>query len=415
MQHHIISQSGHLSAEAIHAFIDEALGSLDVSGERLLVIVPDNTRTMPMPEVFVQLKRIFSGPAAALDFLVALGTHPPLTPAELSDLFGQVVVGGRIGEHQIMNHRWDDQGMLEEIGVIPADEMAELTGGKMRLDLPVRINRTIFSYDRVLICGPVFPHEVVGFSGGNKYFFPGIAGPEIINVTHWLGALLTSYAVIGAGYTPVRGVIDRAASFINLPKQCLALVLDHDGVFGLFFGSPETAWEGASTLSARVHIHTTGRTFQRVLAVMPEMYDDLWVGGKGMYKLEPVVVDGGELVIYAPHITRVSYTHGDILKEVGYHVCDFFQAHWETYRHYPWSVLAHATHVKGLGRYDPATDLEKPRIQVSLATGLPRALCEKINLGYRDPASIEPSAWENRQEEGILVVRRAGEQLYRVE
>ena len=57
----------------------------------------------------------------------------------------------------------------------------------------------------------MFPHEVVGFSGGNKYLFPGIAGPEIINFTHWLGALITNYDVIGAGYTPVRAVIDRAA------------------------------------------------------------------------------------------------------------------------------------------------------------------------------------------------------------
>jgi hypothetical protein len=67
-----------------------------------------------------------------------------------------------------------------------------------------------------LVVGPVFPHEVVGFSGGNKYFFPGISSQEVINVSHWLGTLMTSAEIIGTrGITPVRAMIDEAVSLVR--------------------------------------------------------------------------------------------------------------------------------------------------------------------------------------------------------
>jgi nickel-dependent lactate racemase len=278
----------------------------------------------------------------------------------------------------------------------------------------VSLNRLIFEYDQLLICGPVFPHEVVGFSGGNKYLFPGIAGPEIINFTHWLGALISNYHVIGAGYTPVRAVIDRAASLVTQPVACFALVVTHDGLVGLHFGSPHEAWQAASALSAQTHIVHVDRPLRRVLSVMPAMYDDLWTAAKGMYKMEPAVADGGEVVIFAPHITEVSYTHGRIIDQVGYHCRDYFVAQWDRFKHYPGGVLAHSTHLKGLGSYDRASGVETPRIAVTLATGISEARCRHINLGYLDPARVRLEEWRNREHEGVLLVPRAGEMLYRV-
>jgi nickel-dependent lactate racemase len=156
------------------------------------------------------------------------------------------------------------------------------------------------------------------------------------------------------------------------------------------------------------------RPFRRVLSIMPEMYDDLWTAAKGMYKLEPVVADGGDVVIFAPHITEVSYTHGAIIDEIGYHCRDYFLAQWERFKRYPGGVLAHSTHVKGAGRYDAATGIETPRIAVTLATGIPESRCRRINLGYLDPASVRPDEWDKREGEEMLVVRRAGEMLYRL-
>jgi lactate racemase len=186
------------------------------------------------------------------------------------------------------------------------------------------------------------------------------------------------------------------------------------GLAGIYFGMPEEAWTSAADLSAQTHIVYVDRPFQRVLSIMPEMYDDLWTAAKGMYKMEPAVADGGEVIIYAPHITEVSYTHGRLIDEIGYHCRDYFLQQWDKFRDYPGGVLAHSTHLKGLGTYDPETGIESPRIRVTLATSIPVERCARINLGYLDPNKINVKVWENRESEGLLVVRRAGEMLYRI-
>ncbi len=408
------SAERYLKPGEVRRIVRQALSSLALTGKRLLVIIPDGTRTMPMPLMFDAIEAEAGTRASALDYLVALGTHQPMTDPQLSQLVGKKVTNGRAGRSRIFNHRWDDPGTFAPLGVIPAAKIRELSGGRLEREVPVTLNKLILDYDQILICGPVFPHEVVGFSGGNKYLFPGIAGPEIINFTHWLGAIITNYEVIGAGYTPVRAVIDHAAGMVPRPVSCLALVVTHGGLAGLFFGSPQDAWRAAADLSAKVHVVYVERPFRRVLSVMPEMYDDLWTAAKGMYKLEPAVADGGEIVIYAPHITEVSYTHGKIIDEIGYHCRDYFLAQWKRFERYPGGVLAHSTHVKGLGQYEAETGTERPRIQVTLATGIPEERCRRINLGYLDPAGVRIEDWQGREDEGILAVPRAGEMLYRL-
>ncbi len=396
--------------DIVHA----GLASLSLDGKRVLFIIPDGTRTMPMPRMFALFHEALAGKARALDFLVALGTHQPMDDAQLSRHLGVAVAGGRAGESRVFNHEWNDVATFATVGEISADEIRELSGGRLAQKVSVTLNRRIFDYDQLVICGPVFPHEVVGFSGGNKYFFPGIAGPDVINFTHWLGALITNYEVIGSGYTPVRAVIDRAASFVNVPTACFALVVTHAGLAGLYFGSARDAWEQAAALSSKRHIVWLDEPVRQVLSVMPEMYADVWTAGKGMYKIEPVVADGGEVVIYAPHIKDVSVTHGAVIEEIGYHCRDYFVAQPERFAKYPGGVVAHSTHVKGLGTYDPATGIEKPRVNVTLATGISEERCRRINLGYRDPASIDVASWTGREREGVLVVPRAGEMLYRL-
>jgi nickel-dependent lactate racemase len=403
-----------LTENEARQFVSQALDTLAVDGKRVLILIPDGTRSMPMPLMAGLFEEFLQPRAASVDYLVALGTHQPMSDAHLSRLLGKKVVNGCAGKGRIYNHDWSNPANFTHIGTIPAREVGELTGGMMAQDVPIRLNRLIYDYDHLIICGPVFPHEVVGFSGGNKYFFPGIAGPEIINITHWLGALLTSYQVIGTSYTPVRALIDRAADLIDRPTACLALVVTYAGLAGIYFGLPRAAWLAAAALSARVHIVWVDKPFQRVISVMPEMYDDLWTAAKGMYKVEPVVADGGEVIIYAPHINEVSYSHGRQIDEIGYHCRDYFLAQWQRFKGYPGGVLAHSTHLKGLGQFERSTGIEKGRIRVTLATGIPAERCRRINLGYLDPAALDPSAWQGREEEGILVVPRAGEMLYRI-
>ena len=402
-----------LEASEVREIVAQAVAALDRRWRRVLVLTPDGTRTMPLA-LLVDLLEEELGPAVdALDYLVALGTHRPMSDEQLSSLLGRKVRNGRAGRSQVFNHSSAPEA-LTTVGTIPAAEVAAITRGLLSEDVPVRVNRLVLEYDAILVCGPVFPHEVVGFSGGNKYFFPGIAGPEVINLTHWLGALLSSFEVIGSGYTPVRALIDHAAALIDRPKACLAAVVGEKGLQGLFFGDPHQAWLGASELSSRVHVTWVDAPYSTVVSVMPPMYEDLWTAAKGMYKVEPAVADGGEVILYAPRLAEVSYTHGKAIEEIGYHCRDYFLGQWERFRHVPGGVLAHSTHLKGLGTYDAATGVETPRIRVTLATAIPEERCRLLNLGYLDPATLDPATLAGREAEGILVVPRAGERLYRV-
>lgn len=386
----------------------------DYAGQRVLLVIPDSTRTAPVGLMFKTLHRHLAGHVRALDLLVALGTHQPMSEeaicarleidsAERRDRYRKV---------QFFNHTWDDPAALVEVGTLAASEVGQITEGRFALDVPVEINRRLFEYDEVIIVGPVFPHEVVGFSGGNKYLFPGVAGPRLLNFFHWLGAVITTPKVIGHKWTPVRRVLDRAAALVNVRKRCFALVVDGPHLAGLFAGTPEAAWDAASDLSAQLHIRIVERPFHTILACAPAMYDEIWTAGKCMYKLEPVLADGGELIIYAPHIAQISFTHGPRIAEVGYHCRDYFMRQWDRFKDYPWGVLAHSTHVHGLGTYQ--NSVEHPRARVTLATRIPEAHCRAIHLGYRDPASLRPEDFAGREAEGILMVPKAGEILYRL-
>ena len=405
-----------LTEAEVHGLVSEFVERERIGGKRVLAIIPDNTRSAPIGLLFRELYGLLVGQAGRLDFLIALGTHPPMSEAALNRHLG-ISAEDREKTYagtKVYNHRWDQTKSLAHIGTVPREEIESIAGGMLSQDLRVTVNRLIFNYDQLIALGPVFPHEVVGYSGGTKYFFPGISGPEVTDFTHWLGALMTSMAIIGTRDTPVRKVIDRAAALIDIPKLFIQMVVSHAGLAGLYIGQYPPAWSQAAELSSRLHVRYVDRPFKRVLSVMPAMYDDIWTAAKGMYKMEPVISDGGEVVIYAPHISEISYSHGGVIDEVGYHVRDYFTKQWEQFKELPWGVLAHSTHLRGVGTYDEESGVEHPRIRVTLATGISRERCERVNLGYMDPASVDVSGWEGRETEGVLVVPRAGETLYRL-
>jgi nickel-dependent lactate racemase len=400
----------------VAGILAQALGPLALDGRRVLVIIPDGTRSAPMPLLYRLLQERLGPRVARLDFLIALGTHPPMAEEAVARLLGAPAAerDARYPNSAVLSHRWELPETFATIGTIRSAEAAALTGGLLAADVPVELNRLIFDYDQLIVCGPVFPHEVAGFSGGAKYFFPGIAGPQIINFTHWLGALVTNMDTIGIKDTPVRRVIHRAARLIERPVLLLAMVLKGHALHGLYAGPLEQAWDTAADLSARLNIVYKPRPFRQVLSLPAPIYQDLWTAAKAMYKTEPVVADGGEVIIYAPHISELSYSHGAILDHVGFHVRDYFTSQWARFAGLPGSVLAHSTHVKGHGGYDAAAGVESPRISVTLATAIPEERCRQVNLGYRDYRSIDPEAWRGRENEGLLLVERAGEVLYRL-
>lgn len=387
------------------------------TGEKILVLIPDFTRTIPLPQLFHYLVTILHD-AKQLDFMVALGTHPPLDDAQLNQLVGITAEERQTTYKHIglRNHNWYEPDALTQIATLPQAQIKEIAGERWHPtlggDVSVNINRRILDYDHVIILGPTFPHEVVGFSGGAKYFFPGISAADMINVTHWLGALAGVRGTIGIKETPVRDMIHAAAAHVPTPSTLIALVVVGKGIAGLFIGDYQTAWGAAADLSSQRHIIWVDKPFKRVLSWAPPMYDELWTAGKAMYKLEPALAEGGELIIYAPHLSVMSHTHGKYIYEIGYHVLPYFLQQWDKFKHIPLGVLAHSTHVRGDGRYE--NGIEYPHVSVSLATQLSPEDCAQLAMGYIDPNQIDTTEWENREDEGILFVPKAGEMLYRV-
>jgi lactate racemase len=387
------------------------------TGEKVLALIPDHTRTMPLPMIFRAVTSILHD-AKQLDFMVALGTHPPLSDDSLLKLVG-ITKEERDTQYKhigLLNHEWDNPETLVQIGTLEKAQIQTIAGdvwhSSMGDDTPIRINKLAREYDHILILGPTFPHEVAGFSGGAKYLFPGISGPEMINTTHWLGALITILNMIGIKDTPVRQMIHAAAACVTTPITLISMVVVGDGLAGLFIGDYLSAWEAAADLSSERHITWVDKPFKRVLSHAAPMYDELWTAGKAMYKLEPALADDSELIIYSPTLAKVSDVHGKYIYEIGYHVLDYFLKQWDKFKHVPKGVLAHSTHVRGVGTYE--NGVERGRIDVTLATGISEANSRTLALGYINPENINPQEWIGREDEGIVYIPKAGEMLYRL-
>jgi nickel-dependent lactate racemase len=401
-----------VSPEKVSEIVASTFPAKDYRDKKILLIIPDGTRTAPIGLLFKTLFEQIGEVTRNLDVLIALGTHQPMSEPAICERLeiSESERRDKFKKVRFFNHAWDSPDALRNIGMISADEISKLSGGLFAMDVPVEINKLVYDYDQLIIIGPVFPHEVVGFSGGNKYLFPGISGPEILNFFHWLGAVVTNPMIIGNKWTPVRAVVDRAGAMVKIPKLCFALVVDGKELAGVFAGTPESAWDEASELSRQLHITYKEKPFHTILSCAPKMYDEIWTAGKCMYKLEPVLADGGELIIYAPHVSEICVTHHKTISEIGYHCRDYFLKQWDKFKDYPWGVIAHSTHVRGIGTFE--NGIEKCRAKVTLATQIPEEICTKINMGYRDPATINIEDFADREEEGILLVRKAGEMLF---
>jgi len=406
----------HLEPDQVTAFVQAALGSADLDDKRVCLVVPDGTRTCPLPLIMRAFREALTGRAKEVTVLIALGTHQGHSEEQLAQHLGYQPGGSEdvYPGWRILNHEsWLPETFVS-LGSISAERVGELSGGRLTdAGVEVRINRQVAEADVAIVVGPVFPHEVVGFSGGNKYFFPGVSGQELIDLSHWVGALITSAEMIGTrGVTPVRALINEACTLIPTERLALCLVVASgtDTLHAAAFGTPEDAWAAAAEISAETHVTYLDRTYPRVLSIMPTKYEDIWTAAKGFYKLEPIVADGGELIIYAPHITDISVMHPHIA-QIGYHNKEYFLGQWDRFSSEPWGDLAHSTHLRGQGTWDPEHG-ERNRVTVTLATGIAEAVVRAANLDYRDPASIDRAEFD--ADPDAFVEPHAGEVLYRL-
>jgi nickel-dependent lactate racemase len=321
----------------------------------------------------------------------------------------------------VFDHDWSDPDALVEIGELSREQVGEITGGLLDESIPLTINRLLAPgvYDLVLIFGGTVPHEVAGFAGGAKYFFPGVAGAELTHKTHWLAALATIENVIGRIETPTRHLIEAAADHISADVISFTSVISRDEsdrlrTYALFAGDPRSALRCAAEVSSHVHIRYTGRRYRRVVAILDEHYEDLWVGGKASYRLGGVIEPDGELIIYAPRLRCISDTHGEAIEKFGGYrplenIKELVAASGELQANL--CVAAHLAHVAYAGR-ETADGKFAPRYRITLASQVDKETCRRVNLGYLDPAAFRREDYENDPD--TLIVERAGRDLYLV-
>jgi nickel-dependent lactate racemase len=410
-----------LSPAELRAIVEQALLTI-APGARVLAVIPDKTRDDNTDLLFPFAAEILGARGVAqFDALVAQGTHMPMTEAEKRAKIGQADGASLPALGQIYDHQWNRPDELVNLGELSAEHVRELTGGLINEAVPVSLNRLLAPgrYDTVLVFGATVPHEVAGFAGGAKYFFPGVAGPDLTHATHWLGALASIENVIGRVETPTRHMIEAAAALV--PARIISLnsvVTRTDDnrlrTHALFAGDIRAALRSAADVSRHVHIRYTGRKYRRVVALLDEHYDELWVGGKASYKLGGIVEEGGELIVYAPHLNAISETHGLLIEKYGYAPLDRVRemVALSTELQANLAVAAHLAHVSYAGQRDE-TGHVVPRYRITLASALDEATCRRVNLGFLDHRLFRREDYEHDPD--TLVVERAGRDLYLVE
>ena len=404
-----------LDSSALTAVVRQALEVVQ-PGERVLAIIPDKTRDDNTDVLFpIATDFLAARGVASFDALVAQGTHPAMAESQKLSKIGSAHFSG-----QLFDHRWNQPEELISLGELSTATVKQLTGGLLDSAVPVTVNKLLAPgiYDTIIVFGATVPHEVAGFAGGAKYFFPGVAGPELTHTTHWLGALAGIENIIGRVDTPTRRLIEAATDLIDARIISLNTVVSRDAgneliTYALFAGDIREAFRRAAEVSRQVHIRYTGRKYKRVVALLDPHYDELWVGGKASYKLGAIIEEGGELIIYAPHLTKLSETHGALIEKYGYapleSVRDMLGVSQELRENL--CIAAHLAHVAYAGRLDQHGKIV-PRYKIRMATGLDEETCRRVKLGYLDHRTLDYE--EMGRDPDTLVVKDAGRDLYQV-
>lgn len=415
------SAEADLSVSELRSIVEKSLSNI-AAGLRVLAIIPDKTRDDNTDVLFPLAAEVLANRAVgAFDALVAQGTHAPMTEAEkrlkIGDADGKSLpLAGRIFDHE-----WSNPEQLVKIGELSAETVGEITGGLINKTVPLTINKLLAPgvYDVVLIFGATVPHEVAGYAGGAKYFFPGVSGAELTHLTHWLGALAGIENIIGRVETPTRHLIEAAADFVRAEIVSFTSVVRREDerlrTYALFAGDFRAALRKAAEVSRRVHIKFTGRKYRRVVALLDAHYDEMWTGGKASYKLGGIIEPGGELIIYAPHLRCISDTHGQFIEKFGGYaplekVRELVAASGELEANL--CVAAHLAHVAYGGRRTEEGEI-LPRYKITLATQIDAETCRRVNLGFLDYRDFRLADYENDAD--TLIVNHAGRDLYLVE
>ena len=415
---------GELTDEQLEKIVKESLKDFSAI-KRVLLIHPDYTRidftNKIVPLIYQELK---NKGTKQIDFLNASGTHRAMTEEEIRSKLGLTVQSDFI---HFYNHEYNDPQQLITVGEISAAFVAEKTKGELSQSIPVVVNKLITEdYDLIIALSGTLPHEAAGYAGGLKVFFPGISGPEVIDLLHWAAVLIGIPRIIGTVNNPTREVINEGSSYIfdkiKAPTISFNMVFEEEHQVipkGLYIGAGYNgfieAYKQASRASSQLHVIYLDEPLKVAVQVIDKSYDEIWTAGKGSYKLQSpgVMAKGGEIIIYAPHINcfHSRWKMNLALKQIGYHCKDYVKEYLKSNPDFSKNIAAHVINVRGPGSFNINSGKEEFNFKVTLATGISKEICESVGLGYRNLDSI-------RQEDfigsGKLWIQNGGKYLYKI-
>jgi len=417
---------GELTDVQLEEMVREALKDFHQI-RKVLLIHPDYSRVdftdRLVPILYRELKK---KNLIQIDSLNAGGTHRKMTDQEIRNKLG-IREGIVFTNHY--NHQFDNPEQLVQVGEIDSSFVSEQTSQQLKQSIPVVVNRLILEdYDLIIALSGTSPHESAGYAGGLKVFFPGISGPQVIDLLHWAAVLVGIPEIIGTIDNPARRVINEGSSYIfkaiKAPVISLNMLLQEvesnkvlpKGLYiGMNYDGFQEAYQAAAMASSKIHIIYIDQPLEQAVQVMNLCYDEFWTAGKGSYKLQSpgVMAKGGEIIIYAPHIHRF-HSQQDMeksIRELGYHCKDYVLEYLKKFPDTSRNVAAHVINVRGSGIYNLDNGEEKCDFQVTLATGIPEEVCKDVGLSYRDPVTIEK---KNFRQKSQLWIEHGGKYLYKL-
>ena len=289
-----------LSRDDIREGLNLALDRLG-SRKKVLAVPPDITRAHSLAGPITEMAWEYFGDNMT-DILPALGTHAPMTPAEIKKMYGATPAS----LFRIHNWRTD----VVTLGEVPGNYVQEVSEGRVSYAWPAQVNRLLVEggHDLVLSIGQVVPHEVIGMANHNKNIFVGTGGPEGINKSHFLGAAFGMERIMGRAKSPVRDVLNYASRAFGagLPIVYVLTVVGRNAMGmlvprGLYIGDDNDCFEKAAALSLQVNFEMVPEPLDKVVVYLdPEEFKSTWLGNKSIYRTRMAIADNGELVVLAP-------------------------------------------------------------------------------------------------------------------
>ncbi|HEY5653344.1 MAG TPA: lactate racemase domain-containing protein [Pontiella sp.] len=293
--------------------------------KKVLVLPPDHTRLNSMAgPITAMVYEMLTARGVHVDILPTLGTHNPMTEAQLRMMFGE-----NIPLDVFRVHDWR-KGVVRK-GEVSGDFLAELSGGKVDYTVGVEVNKMLFDgYDLILSVGQVVPHEVVGMANYTKNIVVGAGGADIINKSHFLGAVSNMETILGRTDTPVRQLFNHAVdTFLNdLPITYILTVMEQDystaemHMRGFYSSADAECYTAACELARKVNITQLDREPSKVVVYLdPHEFQSTWLGNKAVYRTRMAIADGGELIVLAPALKEFGEdpTIDHLIRKFGYH------------------------------------------------------------------------------------------------